>query len=235
MDGDGQHPPEVIGKLIASWDEGSDVVHTLRTDSGRRNQVEEDHQSAFYRMLRALSGLDMEPGMDIFRFLSAQARYALLAASGSPAAPPRSSSLDRIRATHGALRGERALERLGLVHAKAHVEVSAAMASSASPCDRSGSCPAQASPPLLSRSSSVPTRSRWESFSNRIVPGWASTLAYLTMLQGLMFLLLGGISVYVGAVYAEVLDRPTYLIRRAANPVRHDDGEELRSSHDDRE
>jgi dolichol-phosphate mannosyltransferase len=72
-------------------------------------------------------------------------------------------------------------------------------------------------------------------FSDGVVPGWASTVAYLTMLQGLMFLLLGGISVYVGAVYAEVLDRPTYLVRRAPTPARHDDGADSRASHDEGE
>src|ERR1700686_2866449 len=33
MDGDLQHPPEVIPKLLQKWEEGNDVVYTVRRES----------------------------------------------------------------------------------------------------------------------------------------------------------------------------------------------------------
>jgi hypothetical protein len=30
MDGDGQHPPEMMGAMIAAWREGNDVVYMVR-------------------------------------------------------------------------------------------------------------------------------------------------------------------------------------------------------------
>ncbi len=234
MDGDGQHPPEVIEELIASWREGGDVVHTLRTDSADVSRSKRITSRVFYRMFRSLSDLDVEPGMADFRLLSAQARSALLAASGSrpflrgsavwigfeQRMVPYEAGTRWSGSSSYTLRRMLRLARDGIVGFSVRplwILSAAGVAASALAF-------------LLSAQAIV-----FGIFSDGVVPGWASTVAYLTMLQGLMFLLLGGISVYLGAVYAEVLDRPTYLVRRATNPAREEDGADSRSSHEDRE
>ena len=234
MDGDGQHPAEVIEKLIASWDEGGDVVHTLRTDSADVGRSKRITSRAFYRMFRSLSGLDLQPGMADFRLLSAQARNALLAACGTQPfvrgaavwigfeqrMVPYEAGTRWGGTRSYTLRRMLTLARDGIVGFSVRpLWILSAVGAAAS-----------AIAFLVSAQAIV-----FGIFSNGVVPGWASTVAYLTMLQGLMFLLLGGISVYVGAVYAEVLDRPTYLVRRAANPARQEDGADSRSSQEDRE
>jgi dolichol-phosphate mannosyltransferase len=233
MDGDGQHPAEVIEKLIASWDGGGDVVHTLRTDSADVSRSKRITSRAFYRMFRSLSGLDLQPGMADFRLLSAQARSALLAASGTQpfvrgaavwiGFEQRTVPYEAGNRCGGSssytLRRMLTLARDGIVGFSVRpLWILSAMGAAAS-----------AIAFLVSAQAIV-----IGIFSDGVVPGWASTLAYLTMLQGLMFLLLGGISVYLGAVYAEVLDRPTYLVRRATNPARQEDADS-RSPHERRE
>ena len=234
MDGDGQHPPEVIEELITSWNEGGDVVHTLRTDSADVSNSKRITSRAFYRMFRSLSGLDVQPGMADFRLLSAQARDALLAASGSrpfirgaavwigfeQRMVPYEAGERWSGSSSYTLRRMLELARDGVVGFSVRplwILSVAGVAASALAFLLSGYAIARGI------------------FSAGVVPGWASTVAYLTMLQGLMFLLLGGISVYVGAVYAEVLDRPTYLVRRAPTPARHEDGADSRASHDEGE
>jgi dolichol-phosphate mannosyltransferase len=234
MDGDGQHPPEVIEQLIAKWDAGGDVVHTLRTDSADVSRSKGITSRAFYRMFRSLSGLDVAPGMADFRLLSAQARNALLAASGSRpflrgsavwiGFEQRTVSYEAGNRWSGSssytLRRMVKLARDGIVGFSIRPLWILSVVGVA----------ASALAFLVSAQAIV-----FGIFSDAVVPGWASTVAYLTMLQGLMFLLLGGISVYLGAVYAEVLDRPVYLVRSPEKSAREEDGAEAHSSHGTRE
>jgi len=78
LDGDFQHPPEVIPELLRHWEEGYDVVYTLRQDA-------EQHESAFkrwssdqfYRFMNRIADLDMEKGSADFRLLDRKAVQVL--------------------------------------------------------------------------------------------------------------------------------------------------------------
>jgi dolichol-phosphate mannosyltransferase len=189
---------------------------------------------AFYRMFRSLSGLDVAPGMADFRLLSAQARNALLAASGSrpflrgsavwigfeQRTVPYEAGNRWSGSSSYTLRRMVKLARDGIVGFSVRPLWILSVVGVA----------ASALAFLVSAQAIV-----FGIFSDAVVPGWASTVAYLTMLQGLMFLLLGGISVYLGAVYAEVLDRPVYLVRSAEKPAREENGAQAHSSHGTRE
>jgi hypothetical protein len=52
-------------------------------------------------------------------------------------------------------------------------------------------------------------------FTNRAVPGWASTVLPMYFLGGVQILCLGVVGIYLGKVYAEVKGRPRYLIERS--------------------
>jgi hypothetical protein len=57
----------------------------------------------------------------------------------------------------------------------------------------------------------------WVSFfTNRAVPGWASTVLPMTMLGGLQILCLGIIGAYIGKIYSEVKCRPRFFIEKIA-------------------
>jgi polyisoprenyl-phosphate glycosyltransferase len=58
MDGDLQDPPEVIGQLIQTWQAGHDVVYAIRTK--RKEPLwKRAGYFVFYRLLRSISDLDM--------------------------------------------------------------------------------------------------------------------------------------------------------------------------------
>ena len=55
-------------------------------------------------------------------------------------------------------------------------------------------------------------------FTDRAVPGWASTVLPMYFLGGVQLLCLGVVGAYVGKVYSEVKSRPRYIIDRTIGP-----------------
>ena len=58
MDGDLQDPPEVLGQFLAAWRKGFEVVYAIRT-MRKEGICKRFAYALFYRMLRALSDLDI--------------------------------------------------------------------------------------------------------------------------------------------------------------------------------
>ncbi len=54
----------------------------------------------------------------------------------------------------------------------------------------------------------------WATYTNRAVPGWASTMLPMCFLGGLQLLCLGVVGTYVGKIYGEIKSRPRYFIDR---------------------
>ena len=77
MDGDLQHPPEVIAEFIRRWDEGYEVVYGLRRDRDTDGPVRRMLSRAFYRLFKALSGTELPEGAGDFRLLDRKAVAAL--------------------------------------------------------------------------------------------------------------------------------------------------------------
>lgn len=78
MDGDLQHPPEVLPRLIDAWRAGADVVHAIREDGSRQGGAWKDRSSAlFYRVINRLGAVPVPPGGADFRLLDRRALRAL--------------------------------------------------------------------------------------------------------------------------------------------------------------
>lgn len=69
MDGDLQHPPELIPVLLDKWTEGHEVVFTIRKDNNRLPLFKRKTSGFFYNLLNKLSDIDLEPGAADFRLL----------------------------------------------------------------------------------------------------------------------------------------------------------------------
>ncbi|MCX2575627.1 glycosyltransferase family 2 protein [Pedobacter sandarakinus] len=69
MDGDMQHPPELIPLMIQKWEEGNEVVYTIREEDKSLSKGKRKSSSLFYKILNWLSDIDLEPGAADFRLL----------------------------------------------------------------------------------------------------------------------------------------------------------------------
>lgn len=69
MDCDMQHPPEILPKLLEKWEEGYEVVYTIREKDMRLSWFKRTTSSGFYKVINALSDIKVEDGSADFRLL----------------------------------------------------------------------------------------------------------------------------------------------------------------------
>jgi polyisoprenyl-phosphate glycosyltransferase len=77
MDGDMQHPPEMIPKLIDKWQEGYDVVYTIRKDDSEVSLYKKFTARLFYKLMNAVSDINFEQGEADFRLIGKTAAAEL--------------------------------------------------------------------------------------------------------------------------------------------------------------
>jgi len=81
MDGDLQHPPSLIPRLLELWEAGYEVVNTVRLDTDDCSLSKRLFSRAFYWVFRVLTAFPIEPGSADFRLMS---RAPLDAMNGLP-------------------------------------------------------------------------------------------------------------------------------------------------------
>lgn len=77
IDADLQHPPELIPVLVKKWEEGYEIVVTIRTDSEKQSLLRKIGSYLFYVIMRKLSGIDMKPKTTDFRLFDKKVANAL--------------------------------------------------------------------------------------------------------------------------------------------------------------
>jgi dolichol-phosphate mannosyltransferase len=69
LDADLQHPPDVIPELIRKWEEGFEIVNTLRNDHQSISYSKKMTSRLFYQIMNKLSDVNIENGMADFRLV----------------------------------------------------------------------------------------------------------------------------------------------------------------------
>lgn len=69
MDGDMQHPPELLPEMIQKWEEGFDVVYTRRLEDKKLSFVKRFTSKGFYKVINKLSEIKFEEGTADFRLI----------------------------------------------------------------------------------------------------------------------------------------------------------------------
>lgn len=69
MDGDMQHPVELIETLIAKWREGYDVVNTIRSDKEEKKIFKKYSSLYYYKLLSLVTSVDIKQGTADFRLV----------------------------------------------------------------------------------------------------------------------------------------------------------------------
>ena len=77
LDGDGQHPPEMIAEMLKLAESGYDIVLTERQDSGSISAFKRWTSGMFYKLINQIGSTHITPGAADFRLLSQQVVQAL--------------------------------------------------------------------------------------------------------------------------------------------------------------
>lgn len=78
LDGDGQHPIELIPKFIDAWRNGAQVVVGVRTGNTRERWFRRVRSWLFYQVFNRFTGQKIIPGSTDFRLIDRQVQQAFL-------------------------------------------------------------------------------------------------------------------------------------------------------------
>lgn len=212
MDGDLQHPPEVIPELVQRWKEGYQVVHTLRNPEGG-TFWKSFFSTFFYRVFQALSGVPLPSHAADFRlmdrrvvdalrrfpertrFLRGLVSWAGYRSTGvTYTAAPRFAGESRYRPTRMLTLGIDALLSFSTVPLKAVVGLGFFLG-------------------LMTTVYSVYILDAF--LRDRALPGWTSVTLLISWIGTCQLLVTGIVGLYLGKVYEEIKRRPSYLAREA--------------------
>lgn len=211
MDGDLQHPPELIPALLAKYREGYDIVNTRRVDDASIGLFKKTSSRLFYRLINYLSDVRIEPAAADFRLMNRQSVEAFL------------DIPERDRFTRGLV------SWLGFRQAIVDYQVQARASGRSKYSLRkmirfglNGITSFSARPlrisfytgALISLAGLVyAIYAVVEFFSGQTIPGWTSILLSLLIIGGVILINLGIVGEYMARIFNEVKNRPLYFIK----------------------
>ncbi|HHH42642.1 MAG TPA: glycosyltransferase [Gammaproteobacteria bacterium] len=211
LDADLQHPPELIPRLIEEWQKGNKIVKTVRLDPEKQSLFKKLTSRLFYRVFSYVSGVKIESGMADYRLMDRQVLEDVLSFReeglflrglvqwvGYPNTSISYMPAERFSGTtkytlgkmvkfawHGVSSFSIVPLRIGILFGFIASAVSFA---------------------------SVLYAILGKVIEGHTVPGWASSLAIISFLFGILFLFLGILGEYVGRILLEVRDRPRFIV-----------------------
>jgi dolichol-phosphate mannosyltransferase len=215
MDGDGQHPVEMIGEMIEVFNQGFDVVLMQRREERGGSLFKRLTSDAFYRLLNRIADTQLVPGAADFRLISRRVTDGLrtlkehhrflrgiIAWMGY-----RTAILPYTPKERFAGRSKYSLRKMVRLAMDATFSFSLV--------------------PLylgvllgilfigLAVAEAVYVGSLWLGGHREVLaPGWSSLMFMLLIVGGTLSTILGIVGVYVGYIFQEVKRRPSYIIRR---------------------
>jgi polyisoprenyl-phosphate glycosyltransferase len=215
MDGDGEHPPELIPQMIELALAGYDIVLTQRAEAQRASFFKQVTSTGFYWLLNRLGNTRILPGSADFRLIN---RAAL-------------DALGQMREYQRFLRGMVSwmgyksvilpyvpAARLG---GRSKYSLRLMLRLAANAIFSFSLVPLYVSISLgglflfLALVEMIYVLSFWVTGQqSTLAPGWSSLMFVLLVVGGSLMVTLGIIGIYVGYIYQEVKGRPIYLIRR---------------------
>jgi dolichol-phosphate mannosyltransferase len=215
MDGDGQHPPEMLAQMIDLVKQGYDIVQAQRIDESQSFSFKKVTSDAFYSLLNRISGTYIQPGAADFRALSRQALDALksmpeyhrflrgmIAWMGYKSVilpfhePKRMAGKSKYSLGKMLRLASDAIFSFSLMPLYIGLSVGGLFL-------------------VLAAAQIIYVFSLWLTGQyDKIVPGWSSLMAILLIASGIIMILLGFIGVYVGYIFQQVKGRPVYLLKK---------------------
>lgn len=212
MDADLQHPVSVVPELLKKWENGADIVFTIRADAPSEPPIKRLTSGLFYRVLNALSEGVITPGAADFRLMNRAAVDALRDM------PERTRFLRGLSAWIGfrqdfvpfvPAKRRSGESKYDLAH-MTRFALDGIISMSTAPLKL-----ALLTGTMLSAISfAYLVYVVWAYYyTDRSIIGWSSLIVAMLFLGGLQINLIGVLGLYIGKIYDEVKRRPLYLIR----------------------
>ena len=215
LDGDGQHPHEMIGDMLKLISQGYEIVQAQRIEEAQMRIFKKWTSGIFYRILNFVSGTRVLPGAADFRAMSRSAVDALRAMPEYHRFLRGMVSWIGFKAAilpyhEGRRVGGASKYSLGKMF---RLAMDAIFSFSLAPLYLGLSVGGILL--LLAAAQIIYVLSFWVTGeSSTLVPGWSSLMSVLLVIGGMLMILLGFIGVYVGYIFQEVKQRPVYIVKR---------------------
>ena len=216
MDADLQHPPWCVAKIIEKFEEGYEVISMVRTRNRSAGLVKNITSAVFYRLINTISDVRLEPNASDFFALTANAAEVL-----------KTSYREKVRFLRGYV------QNIGFRYTTLEYEAGPRVAGESKYSIRKlirfslNTILCFSDLPLKLGIYSVivvgclgllvmlVTVYEW---AVRGTPnGYATVVVLLCFMFAMLFIVVGIIGEYISILFAELKDRPIYIVRRTEN------------------
>ena len=214
MDADLQDPPEVVLDLAAKWREGFEIVYALRLSRDGESAFKRWTAALFYRLIRALTAVDIPADVGDFRLVDRKAVDAFRAMPerdrfvrgmfGWMGFSQTAVPFHRLSRGAGTTKYNwRRMIKLALDGIIGFSDVPLRLALWSGTLVSLGALLYGIYVISMALSGA------------HVVSGWASTIVLVSFLAGVNLMMTGIVGVYVGRIHTEVKNRPLYVVGRA--------------------
>jgi glycosyltransferase involved in cell wall biosynthesis len=216
MDGDGQHPPALIEKLVSHWlDDGHDVVYTAKAHRENERALMRLAVGVFYALINWGTRQRIPEDAGDFRLLSPRAAAALRQM------PERNRFFKGLATWIGFRQLRVDYEPAARIHGHTHFSIGSLIGLSVEGLTSFSVAPLRLASllgALLAASALV--FSVWiliETFVyEKSVPGYPSIMIGIMVIGGVQLLMIGVMGEYIGKVLSETKQRPVYFVAEHA-------------------
>ena len=211
MDADGQHPTDLLPDMYTLWRAGSDVVYAVRRSRDDQSSLQASLTGAFYRLVNWGNRVQIPADAGDFRLMDRKVVQALRSL------PERNRFMKGLYAWVGF--NSTAIDYLPLprTDGKSNFGLRGSLSLALTGIVAFSTAPLRALAWLgLALSILALGYGSWVVmeyfFWGIAVPGYATIVASMMFLSGIQLLSIGVLAEYVGRIYDEVKQRPTYLV-----------------------
>jgi polyisoprenyl-phosphate glycosyltransferase len=213
MDADLQHPPSLIGEMVAQWQKGIDVVYAVRTERSDEGLLKRMGARLFYSLLNSFDRVKVPEGAGDFRLMDRAVVDAVLSL------PERNRFMKGLYAWIGFESVALPYAPSARVHGRSHFNLGRLVNLSLDGLTSFTTWP-------LRMVSVVGAFMALVGFGygaylvlsyfleGNAVSGWTTIVVTLMCFFGVQMLFLGVIGEYVGRIFEEVKQRPVYIVKR---------------------
>jgi glycosyltransferase involved in cell wall biosynthesis len=196
MDGDMQHPPDLIPEMLRQWEAGNDVVYTIRKDHKEMPLMKRKTSNLFYNLINNLSDIELEQGTADFRLMDKKVVEVFRA----------------FKETDLFMRG--LVKWMGFTQLGIEYD----------PAQRTQGTSFSTRPLYIAAylgfifsllSLLYVPYIIWSYYFGHAISGWASMIATIAFFGGLQLMILGIIGMYIGKLFVQSKQRPHYIVKES--------------------